>query len=137
MPIRRVTHTFSIFGLDRPRSPVERANAVTRVRHAISTPLVKERLTLGELFGYLNERPYEDVSTNPPATRTLSISIDDDGDVTHVEEILNTPTGEKVADLQSVGAGGWIWAGIRRAGQPDFSTFKGFDYQSDPTGTLY
>ncbi|MCV4783918.1 hypothetical protein OFM36_31255, partial [Escherichia coli] len=50
------------------------------------------------------------VIDNVPACRTVAISVDDNGIVTHTQEILNTEPGKIVAAMIESRAGGWSWA---------------------------
>ncbi|EKK2558537.1 head processing protein, partial [Escherichia coli] len=68
-----------------------------------------------------------------PSNRTIDISIDDNGIVTHTQEILDTDTGRIVQGMINSGAGGWSWA----TSGPDSSvslvkSFHGFDYVTVP-----
>ncbi|HAW5894198.1 TPA: head processing protein, partial [Escherichia coli] len=73
------------------------------------------------------------VLENVPSNRTIDISIDDNGIVTHTQEILDTDTGRIVQGMINSGAGGWSWA----TSGPDYSvslvkSFHGFDYVTVP-----
>ncbi|HFU2857340.1 TPA: hypothetical protein ACGQ50_000880 [Enterobacter cloacae] len=131
MTHRRITASFSLFGT-RKVSDNERATAVAQVRRAISTPLVRERLMLGEMYGYYEKRPLTDDPTNPPASRTIRIAVDDTGLVTHTEMIFETPTGKQLDEMEHSGEGGWSWAYTDGSGKPDWRRFNGFDYKKRP-----
>ncbi|MBW6101644.1 head processing protein [Escherichia coli] len=113
----------------------------------------QEGLRLGELFGYYGHgrrqltgklevpetsvimvegRPV--VIDNVPACRTVAISVDDNGIVTHTQEILNTEPGKIVAAMIESRAGGWSWAtGGRESGKIAVTTsFHGVDYVTTP-----
>lgn len=131
MTTRRVTSTFSMFGTQKvPQSKID--HDVAMVRRAIKAPLVRERLALAEMFGYYEQRPLTDDPQNPPAFRTVKISVSDDGVVTHTEEMFNTFTGDAVDAMEHSGVGGWSWAYVDGSGKPDWRRFTGFDYKRRP-----
>lgn len=131
MSNRRITASFSLFG-SRKVSDAERKKAIQQVRRAINTPMVRERIMLAEQFGYFEKRPTNDDPENPPASRTVRISIDNEGVVTHVEEVLRTPTGKKLDAMEHSGIGGWSWAFTDGSGKPDWRRFTGLDYKRYP-----
>ncbi|MCV5869859.1 head processing protein, partial [Escherichia coli] len=63
-----------------------------------------------------------------------AISVDDNGIVTHTQEILNTEPGKIVAAMIESRAGGWSWAtGGRESGKIAVTTsFHGVDYVTTP-----
>ncbi|MFI7813018.1 hypothetical protein [Citrobacter werkmanii] len=131
MTKRRITDSFSLFGT-RKVSDAEKKKAVAQVRRAITTPLVRERLMLAEMFGYYEKKPITDDVENPPAFRTVKISVNDDGIVTHTEELFETPTGDDVDAMEHSGVGGWSWASMDGSGKPDWRYFSGFIYKRYP-----
>lgn len=131
MTTRRVTDSFSLFGTKKV-SIAEKTRAISQVRRAISTPMVRERIMLAEMFGYFEKKPLTDDPENPPAFRTVKISIDDNGIVTHTEELFNTSTGDDVDAMEHSGVGGWSWASTDGSGKPDWRYFSGFVYKRYP-----
>lgn len=131
MTNRRITASFSLFGT-RQVSDADRAKAVEQVRRAISTPMVRERIALKEMFGYFEKRPITDDPENPPASRTLKIQIDDQGTVTHTQEVLPTFTGDQLDAMEHSGVGGWSWGFVDGSGKPDWRRFTGLDYKRYP-----
>lgn len=127
------------------------------VKAMFNSPLVKERLKLGEIMGYFGhnrramagkldldetEIVYRDgkpvVMDNVPACRTIDVSVDDDGIVTHTQEILDTPSGRAVKamiDASAGGVGGWSWAvgGVQTIKGAIAKTFHGFDFVNHPS----
>ena len=136
MALKKITHVFSIFMNMPEEDPTRKAKAVERFRRIINSAYIRERLTLGELYGYLNKRPLADDPENPPAFRINSIKVDDNGNVTLGIEVLDTPTGEAMADLESRNIGGFVWSSMNGRGVPDFWKFTGIDYQQKPLNPL-
>ena len=96
-----------------------------------------------ELRGRFGMNP-PDVWVNPdtgesirlePAIRTIKLSADNDGNVTHQEEFLDTDNGKYSERLYANNAGGFSSAVMRKmgnAGKYDVTGFHGFDYVRQP-----
>ena len=149
------THTdrFSLYRKVRKGKQNNRNYMLEAVKSMINHPETQEGLRLGELYGYyghsrrqlagkmeLPETAVVMVEGKPvvldniPACRTTAISIDDEGIVTHTQEILDTPTGHIVAGMLESRAGGWSWVTTGRD-SPQISIPKnlyGFDYVLNP-----
>lgn len=149
------THTdrFSLYRKVRKGKQNNRNYMLEAVKAMINHPETQEGLRLGELYGYYGhsrrqitgkmELPETAVVMvegkpivldNVPASRTISLSVDDDGTVTHTQEILDTPTGRIVAGMLESRAGGWSWVTTGRD-SPAVSipkNFFGFDYVLTP-----
>ncbi|MFU7888717.1 head processing protein [Escherichia coli] len=155
--LNTVTDRFSLVEKIRKHTPQNNRNYVIQsVRDTFNSPETKERIALGEMYGYyghgrramhynktkslnlpevsvvmVDGKPV--VLENVPSNRTIDISIDDNGIVTHTQEILDTDTGRIVQGMINSGAGGWSWA----TSGPDSSvslvkSFHGFDYVTVP-----
>lgn len=155
--LRTVTDRFSLIDKVRRFTPQNDRNYLLRsVRETLSSNESIERIQLGEMFGYyghgrraayyaktgrLNLPEYAIVMVdgkpvqleNVPSNRTLEVSVDDNGIVTHTQEILDTEPGNIVDGMERSRAGGWSWA----TGGDDkaislVTSFHGFDYVVNP-----
>lgn len=150
-----LTHTdrFSLFNKVRKGKQNNRNYILEAVKRMINGPETQEGLRLGELYGYYGHSRRElaknvelpetavvmvegkpVVLDNIPGSRTIAISVDDEGVVTHTEEILDTPTGRIIASMLESRAGGWSWVTTGRD-SPAASIptgFFGFDYVTMP-----
>ncbi|MCZ4061222.1 head processing protein [Pantoea sp. LMR881] len=156
--LRTVTDSFSLVDNIRKHTAQNgRKYIVAAVRATLALPEVKERIALGEMFGYYghtNRALYHRetgsldlpesctvtidgqkvVLQNVPSNRTLAISIDDNGIVEHTQEILDTEPGRIVDAMDRSMAGGWSWA-TKGSDHPTQSYVKGFsgvDYVHTP-----
>ncbi|WP_147200809.1 head processing protein [Pantoea sp. CCBC3-3-1] len=149
------THTdrFALFDKVRKGKQNNRNYMLEAVRAMFNNPETQEGLRLGELYGYyghsrrqlagsmeLPETAVVMVEGKPvvldniPSNRTIELSVDDNGVVTHTEEIFDTPTGRIVASMLESRAGGWSWVTTGRD-SPAVSipkAFYGFDYVTMP-----
>ncbi|GAL07865.1 phage protein [Photobacterium aphoticum] len=106
------TDRFNLFKDGRKLGANKRNYILSSVRQMFESLQTRELLRTGEAFGYyghgmrekagkLNLREIEVVNVdgkpvvlqNVPACRTLDISVDDDGTVTHTQEIFDTAPG--------------------------------------------
>lgn len=146
---RVVESTFNIFEHGRLQHN-NRPYLLNAVKRIIESPKTQEALKLGELVGYwghggrlksnkLQPQEMEVVTIDgkqvvlslEPSNVCIELSIDDEGNVTHKEEILDTNAGKIVDALESSQVGGWSWA---VSGDPDnISGFGGFDYVKKPS----
>lgn len=152
-----VTDRFSLVDTIRKHTPQNgRKYVLESVRNTFNRADVKERIKLGEMYGYYGHgrralyynkakklnlpevsvvmvegKPV--VLENVPSNRTLSVSIDDDGIVTHTQEILDTDSGRIVQGMHNSNAGGWSWATSGNDSALSLVTsFDGFDYVTTP-----
>lgn len=155
--LKTVTDRFSLVEKIRKYTPQNDRNYVVEsVRRTFNAPETKERIALGELFGYYGHgrramhynktkslnlpevsvvmvegKPV--VLENVPSNRTVDVSIDDNGIVTHTQEILDTDPGRIVQGMEKSGAGGWSWATQGPDGTVSLvNSFHGFDYVTTP-----
>ncbi|EJQ2206451.1 head processing protein, partial [Escherichia coli] len=135
--LKTVTDRFCLYSNARKGRQNGRQYVLSAVKAMLESKETQEGLRLGELFGYYGHgrrqltgklevpetsvimvegRPV--VIDNVPACRTVAISVDDNGIVTHTQEILNTEPGKIVAAMIESRAGGWSWAtGGRESGK--------------------
>ncbi|WP_241576639.1 head processing protein [Rosenbergiella collisarenosi] len=156
--MRTVTDRFSLIDKIRKHTPQNgRKYLLESVGATFNDPTIKERIALGEMFGYFGHgrraMSYERTGSldlpetaiimvdgkpviidNVPSNRTLDISLDDNGVVTHTQEILDTPTGQIVDGMEKAKAGGWSWAtgGDDQPLRSFVSSYHGMDYVNNP-----
>lgn len=151
--LKTVTDRFCLYSNARKGRQNGRQYVLSAVKTMLESKETQEGLRLGELFGYYGHgrrqltgklevpetsvimvegRPV--IIDNVPACRTVAISVDDNGIVTHTQEILNTEPGKIVAAMIESRAGGWSWAtGGRESGKIAVTTsFHGVDYVTTP-----
>lgn len=130
------------------RSDMDIQSAIAR----INSDDVQELVNSGDLFGYYGHETRARFGMTPPdswvapdgktiriepAIRTISLSADNDGNISHEEEFLDTDHGKYSANLYKNKAGGFSSA-IMRSGTPnqkglrDIKGFYGFDYVRTP-----
>lgn len=150
-----LTHTdrFSLFDKVRKGKQNNRKYMLEAVKRMFNSQETQEGLRLGELYGYYGHTRRELAKTpelpetsvimvegkpvvieNVPASRTIAISVDDDGVVTHTEEIFDTAPGRIVASMLESRAGGWSWVTTGRD-SPAISIptgYYGMDYVTMP-----
>lgn len=156
--LRTVTDRFSIVDNIRQFTPHNgRKYLMSAIRSTLESPEVKERISLGEMYGYYghtNRALYHKqtgsldlpesctvvidgkpvVLNSVPSNRTLEIKMDDDGVIEHTQEIFDTESGHIVDGMERSQAGGWSWA-TGGSDNPNLSlvtSFHGMDYVSTP-----
>jgi len=155
--LKTVTDRFSLVETIRKHTPQNgRKYVLESVRNTFNRADVKERISLGEMYGYYGHgrralyynkskslnlpevsvvmvegKPV--VLENVPSNRTLEVSLDDDGIVSHTQEILDTESGNIVQGMHNSNAGGWSWATSGNDSALSLVTaFDGFDYVTTP-----
>ena len=152
--LRTVEDSFNLFNSGRKLQQNGRDYVIQSVQGMINSPETQEGLRLGEHYGYYGHQSRQNakklnigeteiiniqgkpiVVQNVPSNVTREISCDDNGIVTHTQEILGTPTGIIVNGMYDA-AGGWSWA---TGGSQNLLTkqaiarsFHGFDYVLQP-----
>lgn len=117
----------------------------------INSPAVQEKVKHGDMFGYFGHWPRikfgmepaeggiidGKVVPVPTALRTIELSADNDGNITHRAEFLDTNEGRIAARLFSSKAGGFSSAIMSIPGTSPAipSGFYGFDYVLEPNYT--
>ncbi|MDX5979566.1 hypothetical protein [Vreelandella alkaliphila] len=155
MKNQEVTLQFNIFDYGRKVTGNFRRYEVDNVRQVLESAATRERIKLREATGYfghgrrqitgkLDLSEVETVQTpsgpivieNIPACVTKAISIDDDGNVSHTQDILTTDPGKAVQALMQSQVGGFSWATGGRDGQRNSPTrlnsYHGMDYVMTP-----
>ncbi|CDL85204.1 hypothetical protein [Xenorhabdus szentirmaii] len=153
-----VTDHFSVIENVRKHTPQNARNYVlSSVKASLDSHEVKERMALGELYGFYGHNRREEyykrtgelrlpetsfimVEGKPVALdnvlshRTVAVSIDDAGIVTHTQELLDTDTGRIVKGMERSRAGGWSWVtgGADSPWKSVVRRFYGFDYATTP-----
>ncbi|OKP01604.1 hypothetical protein [Xenorhabdus eapokensis] len=153
-----VTDRFSVIDNIRKHTPQNARNYVlSSVKASLESKEVKERIALGELFGFYGHGRREEyykrtgelrlpetsiimvegkpvALDNVPSNRTVAVSIDDSGIVSHSQEILDTDTGRIVQGMERSRAGGWSWVtgGSDSPWKSVVRSFYGFDYVTTP-----
>lgn len=149
-----VEETFNIFKDGRRFNPAPQAFALGALQQVLNSPETKERIALGEAEGFWGHRPREltgkmfpsemevvmidgkpVVLTLEPVVKTLAVSVDNAGNVTHRQQFFDTDLGRKSYTLYKQGYGGFSWAmnGKNGHGAPSIATkFAGFDYVKQP-----
>lgn len=151
--LRTVTDKFSLLADGRQIGANKRNYLLESVRGMIESPQTQELLRLGEAFGYYGHQSRQRANKldlgetemieingkmvlveNVPASRTIELSVDSNGVVTHTEEVLDTPSGRLVDSLISSTAGGWSWAtGGKDTPQASITrSYHGMDYVLQP-----
>lgn len=155
--LKTVTDRFSLVEKIRKHTPQnERNYVIESVRRTFNAADTQERMALGEMFGYyghgrramhykkskslnlpevtvvmVDGKPV--VLDNVPSNRTVEVSIDDSGIITHTQEILDTDPGRIIQGMINSDAGGWSWATHGPDGAVSLvNSFHGFDYVTVP-----
>ena len=151
--MKKVTASFNIF--NHGRLGHKRNYDIENVKKVINSKETRELIAMREAYGYyghgrrqlagknkINE--FEAVNTpggiitveNIPALVTTALSIDDDGNVEHEQEFLETNPGRAALALYESKVGGFSWAmGGRDGGQFRLSSvtgYHGMDYVLEP-----
>lgn len=151
---RTIPVTFNVFDTGRTYTGKQRDYILNNIKEVINSPAVRERLRLRQLQGYFGHTMRElagklnltakNVLNLPngqqivadaiPGCVTTDLSIDDDGNVTHVQEVLDNDEGNKIWSLHKNRIGGFSWAasGGTSGGNTLISSLFGFDYVPDP-----
>ncbi|MDI7855053.1 hypothetical protein [Vibrio parahaemolyticus] len=152
--LQSITCTFNIFDTGRKYTGKQRGYILDNVKSVLNSPEVQERLRLRELVGYVSHGLREmagkltlgetlpvhlpngqmTVVNAIPACVTVSLSLDDDGNLTHVQEVLDNDEGRKLLGLHNSRIGGFSWAcgGGKLGGNTLINGFYGFDYVHNP-----
>lgn len=155
--LKTVTDRFSLVDTIRKHTPQNgRKYVLESVSNTFNRADVQERISLGEMYGYYGHgrralyynkskslnlpevsvvmvegKPV--VLENVPSNRTLEVSLDEDGIVSHTQEILDTESGKIVQSMYNSNAGGWSWATSGNDSALSLVTaFDGFDYVTTP-----
>lgn len=152
--LNKVTCTFNIFENGRDYSGKERGYVLDNFSKIINAPDTQERLKLREMVGYVGhgireltnklfpgetdvaklDSGKEIVIKAIPACVCTELAIDDQGNVTHTQEILDNEEGKVLEGLHNSKVGGFSIAA--RGSESGINTFlnqiSGFDYVINP-----
>jgi hypothetical protein len=154
--LKTIKETFNIFKDGRVHNPVPQKFLLSALTSVLRSPMTQERIKLNEAIGYYGHRlremtgkirpsEVEMIEKNGkmaavnivPAVRTRSVSVDEQGNVTHEQEFFDTEPGRASLALYEVGSGGFSWAmsGSNAHSTPQGSVakqFSGFDFVQQP-----
>ncbi|MCX8979180.1 head processing protein [Citrobacter portucalensis] len=154
---RTVTDKFSLRNLIRKHTPQNGRNYLLEaVNRTFTSPIVKERIALGEMYGYYGhgrrEAHYNQTGSlrlpeftilmidgkpvpvnNEPSNRTLDIKLEGEI-VTHTQEIFDNDPGRIVDSMERGNIGGWSWAtsGPTTHVGAQVRVYEGCDYVTTP-----
>lgn len=151
--LKTVTETFSIFQDGRKHNPAPQNFLLSAIQRVLTTSKTLELISLGEAVGFWGHnvrtltnklKPSETevvmVKGKPvimnmvPAIKTIEVSVDDKGNVTHTEAFLDTEGGRAALACYEAGVGGFSWAmlGGNDPRALEAREFAGFDYVKRP-----
>lgn len=145
------TITYNIKERGRTHAGQDRSNVNVRsMVDTINSPATQELVNTGDMYGYYGHELRALYGMNPPDTvvtddgreiriapaiRTIKLSADKDGNVTHQQEFLQNEAGEYAYQQYKAGIGGFSSAvnfTPMRDGSRVISGFYGFDYVRNP-----
>lgn len=156
MPTKTIECTFNILDNGRTYTGQQRNYVLDNVRNTLSLPHVQERLANKGAFGYFGHGIRRIAGMNPeektvvqtknggsmivdaiPSNLCTAVDLDDQGNLTHVEEIMDNDEGKKALGLHNSKAGGFSWAcnGGKKSSNTILNDFFGFDYVKNPLFT--
>ena len=143
--------TYNLADRDRKHNGVDRSDLdIQSAINQINSPKVQELVKSNDLYGYYGHEIRARFGMNPPdswvnnngetiriepAIRTISLSADNDGNVSAQHEFLGTDSGRYAEGLYSNNAGGFSSAIMRKKGANGLFqaiSFDGFDYVRQP-----
>lgn len=152
--LQKIELKFNIFDTGREYTGKQRGYILDNVKQVINSPLVQERLRLREMVGYvghglremagkltLGEKVSVKMANGQmmvvdaiPSNVTTNITIDDEGNLTHTQEVLDNAEGQKLLGLHNSKIGGFSWAagGGKIGANTIISDLLGFDYVHNP-----
>ena len=153
-PLKKITCTFNIFDTGRKHSGKERGYMLDNVRSVIEAPTTQERLSMREMLGYVGHGFRElakkmnvgEVDTAKlangqsllikaiPACVCTDLKIDNEGNLTHTQEVIDNEEGRTLLGLHNSRVGGFSWAstGGRQGVNTLIDKLYGFDYVVNP-----
>lgn len=152
--LERISCTFNIYDNARQFSAIQRGYFLDNFKKAINHPFTRERLKLREMIGYVGhgvrglsqkmtpdevdvaklQNGQQSVIKAIPACVCTELSIDDDGNVTHTQEILDNAEGKVLLGLHKSRVGGFSIAadGNAQGSNTLLDKVYGFDYVTSP-----
>lgn len=157
-PLEQITCTFNIFDTGRVHGDKNRGYLLDNVKSAINSSFVQERLRMREMLGYVGHGYRElakklnvgevDTARLPngqstvikaiPACVCTDIRIDDEGNLTHTQEIIDNEEGKTLLGLHNSRIGGFSWAASPAGNLATMGSntlidgIYGFDYVVNP-----
>jgi hypothetical protein len=151
MPKKTDLITYNLAERGRKHSGVDRSDMdIQSAINHINSASVQELVNSGDLFGYYGHETRARFGMSPPdswvnsagetvpivpAIRTIKLSANSNGDVTHKAEFLNTNEGKYSEGLYASKVGGFSSAIMRKRGSNGLygvTGFYGFDYVRSP-----
>ncbi|MCD9516418.1 hypothetical protein [Photobacterium carnosum] len=152
--LQKIELKFNIFDTGREYTGQQRGYILNNVKQVINSPKVQERLRLREMVGYvghglremagkltLGEKISVKMANGQmmvvdaiPSNVTIAMSIDDDGNFAHTQEVILNDEGRKLLGLHNSKIGGFSWAagGGKIGSNTIISDLLGFDYVHNP-----
>ena len=152
----KIECSFSLLDTKRKYTGQHRKYVIENARNICYSPITREKLEKREAYGFYGhgrrilcgkmDIQEVDVITLPdggqamvsniPSNVTVKFEIDNNGTVSHIQEILDTETGKIVSSLNASKVGGFSWACPGKDGGAMTTTiltgFSGFDYVLAP-----
>lgn len=143
--------TYNVHDRGRKARGVDRHFDCAALARLINGPSVQEQVKHGDMLGYFGHWPRVKfgmqtqeggildgkVITLPTAIRTVHLSADEEGNITHQAEFLDTNEGRLAASLYDSSTGGFSSAmdAVPRTSPSIPSAFYGFDFVLEPNYT--
>lgn len=140
--------TFNVNDLQRQHTGQKRRYDNVGLARLINSPTVQERITKGDLLGFYGHWPRKKFGMQPkeggmdggkpitlkPAIRTTFLEADNNGNLTHQTEFLDTQEGKDAYDLYQNKVGGFSAAmtTVPKGVTEIPVSFYGFDYVLEP-----
>lgn len=148
MTVKTKRLTYNVNDRGRKYRGVDRIFDTVALARLINSPEVQERVQKGDMIGYYGHWPRikfgmptqeagiidGKVINTPTAVRTIYLSADDQGNITHQAEFLDTVDGETAAKLYLSNVGGFSSAidALPRSSPYQPTAFHGFDFVLEP-----
>ncbi|MET4696673.1 hypothetical protein [Endozoicomonas lisbonensis] len=152
--LETISCTFNIFDNGRVASGIDRGYILDNIKKAVNSDFTQERIKLREAVGYvghglrslagkLDLGEVESVNLGGgqkavvkaiPACVTTDLTIDDEGNISHTQEVLDNEEGKTLLGLHKSRVGGFSWAsnGAKGIGRTLVDKIFGFDYVTNP-----
>lgn len=151
--LEEIACTFNIFDNGRQFSGQNRGYVLDNVSSVLKAPSSMERIKLREAVGYYSHGVRRIAGIDPeettvvtvggkpmvinatPSNLTVNQSVDSDGNVSHVQQILDNDEGRKALGLHNSQVGGFSWAcspAPSAGAGTRVSKWYGYDYVRNP-----
>lgn len=149
MPMVTERITYNVRNRGRQARGQDRNFDTVALAKLINSPAVQEKVKHGDMLGYFGHWPRIKLGMEPseggiidgrpvsipPALRTVELTADEEGNITHRAEFLDTNEGRIAARLYASKAGGFSSAITTGPGGSLPTGFYGFDYVFEPNFT--